>query len=811
MKYTPSELAQVWHCNPHFLGVQEYITEIVYDTRRSSRSDQSLFVALKGTRDGHDFIRSAYDLGIRYFLIEESRVSEFKDLSDACLFGVQSPLGALQDLAIFHRKKLHLPVVGITGSNGKTIVKEWLYELLKADFNIYKSPRSFNSQLGVALSILGIDRTHQLAIIEAGVSQEGEMDSLQAMIQPNLVVLTHLGDAHDEGFTNREAKAHEKMKLVKDADVVVYPKDQEIWKTPLNQWRQKQPLTKFISWGNSETSSYKILNIEKTSHSTEILFRYRSMEHTLKLPFTDQASIANSLTCFTVLTALERWDETHIAAFMHLLPLENRLSIEKGRRQNIIVNDSYSHDLESLGVALGVLIEQSAGKSKLVILSPMAHLLEMDAIQSELLDYGIDRVIWVGVKNAPDKRGLNQVCFESTETLLQAPILSEITQTALLIKGARIHGLERVVSLLKEQLHHTVMEINLDAVRHNYQYFRSRIASDVKSMVMVKASAYGSGRYEVARLLESLGADYFGVAYADEGVSLRSAGLKAPIMVMNTDGKGLEQCVQHQLEPVIYNQTTFNQFTEIANDYSSGIHLELDTGMHRLGFPIKTDWSFLKDLSQYVRVKSVFTHLSASENSEMDRFTQEQLNSLLIEKNNIEKVLGYSIMSHGLNSSGIVRFPRFQMDMVRLGIGLYGLETEWDAELKPVAGLYTTITQIHDVPAGEGIGYGQLDPVSHPRKIATIAIGYADGLLRKFGRGKWGALIQGNYAPYVGNICMDMAMLDVTQIDCSEGDRVEIFGPQNDIKEMARRGETISYEILTTISQRVPRLFVGEF
>ncbi len=807
-------MAQIWEITLPVGKEDAVISEIVYDTRRISEVlniHESVFVALRSARNGHEFIRTAYSAGIRFFLIEDSEYAAFKDLNDAHFFRVENTLKAIQKWAETHRRKYFMPVIGITGSNGKTVVKEWLYELLKNDFILYKSPRSFNSQLGVALSVLGIEREHQLVIIEAGISRSGDMDALQAMIQPNLVVCTHLGDAHDEGFVSQAQKAEEKFKLVKGADVVVFPKDQDIWNDAIGVWRKRQPLTKFVSWGKSDRSSYIIESTEKMPFGTRIHFRYRSMEHVLDLPFSDEASISNALTCFTVLTALERWDEAHISAFLKLHPLENRLSIEKGQRQNIIVNDTYSHDIESLRVALRVLEEQSAGKTRAVVLSPMVHAKSVEPLQDLLISSGVQRVIWVGISQISPKKGLQEEVFENTEALLDSKILGEISQTALLIKGARIHGLERVVSILKEQLHHTVMEINLDSVRYNYQYFRSRIASDVKTMVMVKASAYGSGRYEVARLLESLGADYFGVAYADEGVSLRSAGLKAPIMVMNTDGKGLEQCVQHQLEPVIYNQTTFNQFAKIANDYSTGIHLELDTGMHRLGFPIKTDWSFLKNLSQYVRVKSVFTHLSASENREMDRFTQEQLNSLLIEKKNIEKVLGYSIMSHGLNSSGIVRFPGFQMDMVRLGIGLYGLETQWDAQLKPVAGLYTTITQIHEVPAGEGIGYGQLDPVSHPRKIATIAIGYADGLLRKFGRGKWGALIQGKYAPYVGNICMDMAMLDVTQIDCSEGDRVEIFGPQNDIKEMARRGETISYEILTTISQRVPRLFVGEF
>ena len=811
MRYTPQELAQIWHCNPDFLGDQESITEIVYDTRRMHRSDQSLFIALRGTRNGHDFIQTAYQLGVRYFLIEASELSAFQDLKEACIFAVSDPLKSLQTLAAHHRKSLHLPVIGITGSNGKTVVKEWLYELLKTDFYIHKSPRSFNSQLGVALSVLGIERHHQLAIIEAGISQMGDMAALQAMIQPNLVVLTHLGDAHEEGFPSAGAKAAEKMQLVQGADVVVFPKDQEIWKEAAQNWRRAQPLTKFVSWGKSENSSYTISKIDKTTQPTEVHFKYRSMEHVLKLPFKDDASIANAMTCFTVLTALERWDPEHLEAFMELHPIENRLSIEKGRRQTIIVNDAYSHDIESLRVALGVLTEQSAGKTRTVILTPMAHGKGTEILESALSEAGIDRVIWVGVNQLPPEKTYKQEFFSTTEALLESPLLGEISQTALLIKGARVHRLERVAMRLKEQLHHTVMEINLDAVRHNYQFFRSRIDANVKVMVMVKAAAYGSGRYEVARVLESQGADYFGVAYADEAVALRAAGLKAPIMVMNTDGKGLEQSLQHDLEPVIYNVKSLEELIGMAKGAEMGIHVELDTGMHRLGFSVDTNWTFLEKLPPNIKIKTVFTHLSASENAEMDFFTKAQLEHLQGVKALLEKRMGYGIWAHGLNSSGIVRFPEYQMDMVRLGIGLYGLETPWDGDLKSVAALYTTITQIHQVEAGAGIGYGQLDAADHPRRIATIAVGYADGLLRKFGRGNWGAWIHGEVAPFVGNICMDMAMLDVTDIACGEGDRVEIFGSNHSIKEMARRGETISYEILTTISQRVPRLFVGEF
>ncbi len=813
MKYTFRELASLWQLQLNQQFQDQVISEIVYDTRRVGLASSTLFVALKGAhRDGHNYIQEAYRQGIRAFLIQQNRTSEFEHLSDAVFFSVDDPLTALQDWAIFHRSKWRIPVIGITGSNGKTVVKEWLFELLKGDFEVYKSPRSFNSQLGVALSILGMDETHQLAIIEAGISGKGDMQKLHEMIKPNLVVLTHLGDAHDEGFENRASKAFEKSLLIEGADVVVYPKDQKDWSNPLKYWKQKQPLTKFITWGYDDTSSYVIEDIKKTHRDASIHFRYRSMSHNLQIPFIDQASISNALSCFSTLTALERWDEEHLNLFKELHAIENRLSIEKGKRQNIIINDSYSHDFESLQIALSVLNEQSAGMPHWVILSPIWNRkLGVDRLCQILKQYDVQKVIWVGNTVHGTFEGLEQIFFETTEELLKSPVLSEIAAKALLIKGARIHRLERVVEVLKQQLHHTVMEIDLDAILHNYRFFKNKIPSKTKMMVMAKAAGYGSGQYEVAKLLESQGVDYLGVAYADEGISLRNSGVKIPIMVMNADGKGHQQCVDYGLEPVIYSQEGLMDVLSRSGKEPMAIHIEMDTGMHRLGFPPETDWSFLKLHQDRINVKSVFTHLSASENAEMDSFTHEQYNNFIESFERLKNEVQVEVGAHILNTSGMLRFPEYSLDMVRLGIGLYGQESPCDEFLKPAVSLNTTITQKHLVGAGMGIGYGQLDAANHERTIATIAIGYADGLLRKYGRGNWSVWLNGTKVPIVGNICMDMAMIDVTGVACEPGDRVEIFGTHLSITEMARRGETISYEILTSISQRVPRIFVGEY
>lgn len=812
-RYSVRELAEIWQLPAFPINNDQVITEVVYDSRQIVSSSHALFVALKGSqRDGHDFVLAAYSEGVRIFLIQKKERHRFQSLQDAVLFSVEDPLTALQHWAKMHRQKFHIPVIGITGSNGKTIVKEWLSELLKNDFILYKSPRSFNSQLGVALSILGINKTHQLAIIEAGISKVGDMESLHQMIQPNMVILTHLGDAHDDGFASRSEKAQEKLKLVEGADVVVYPKDQSEWGTEIKRWQAKQPLTKWITWGYHERSHFKLTNVVKGNPESTLYFTYRSTEHQLVIPFKDEASISNAMTCFTALTALERWDSDHVVRFKELHSIENRMSIEKGRRQNILINDSYSHDFESFQIALSVLQEQSATQKRCAIISPIVHhAADLEKLQLLLNQFGVSQVFWIGVVHVPSKQELTQTCFETTQQLLQSDVLNTIASSAVLIKGARIYRLERVVEVLKQQLHHTVLEINLDAIRYNFRLFRSRFPKPIKLMVMVKAAGYGSGQYEVAKWLETHGVDYLGVAYADEGITLRNAGVQIPIMVMNTDGKGLQQCVAYGLEPVIYHKSGLEEWVSLPGSRHIGVHMELDTGMHRLGFHPNTDWSFLQHFHSKVLINSVFTHLSASEDALYDAFTHEQAS---VFQNSVSKIRvhwGGDFMTHILNTSGMVRFPEYAFNMVRLGIGLYGIETPIDEALKPAISLHTTVTQIHHVGAGLGIGYGQLDAVDYDRNIATIAIGYADGLLRKYGRGRWGAFINGKRVPFVGNICMDMAMLDVTNIICNIGDKVEIFGTNMPIKEMARQGETISYEILTTISQRVPRIFVGEY
>lgn len=794
------------------------ITDVVYDTRKITFPAESMFVALKGQlRDGHDFVQLAYEKGIRVFLVENEYQIPIEYVSNCIFLKVANPIQSLQLLAVNHRKQFYIPIVGITGSNGKTVVKEWLSELLCRDFKIYKSPRSFNSQLGVAVSMLALEKSHELGIFEAGISQHGEMDALRDMIQPSLTVITHLGSPHDAGFNSREQKAQEKIKLCKNADVIVVPKDIEGLQNELSSLKTNQPLTKIISWGYNDGATFKLVKVERTNLGQKIHFLNRGTEHFIEIPFIDEASIANAMTCFCVLFAFERWDEKHIDLFKHLKSVNNRLTIEKGRRGNVILNDSYSNDFESLAIALDVIQRQQPNLPLKLIVSEMEQVsnnvqLEQQKIAQLFESKHIDSIIYLGSEPPKFLDNFSVLHFTDTLSLIQSGCLNLISHAAILVKGARKYQLEQVVEHLKERLHKTSLEIDLDAIKHNFRYFKHKISNDTKMMCMVKAFGYGSGTFEVSKTLQDLGADYLGVAFADEGVLLREAGIKVPIMVMNTDAQTMNLLNQYHLEPVVYSTANLSEYMNLLGAAKGEIHLEIDTGMHRLGFGIAEIIESVKRIPENIKVKSVFTHLAVSEDASKDAFTETQAKVYYETVAKIESILGYQVIKHISNTGGIQRFANLQSDMVRLGIGLYGVMPDGseNKDLQTVATLSSTITQIHTVLPFEGIGYGQHDSDPSERKIATIAMGYADGLSRRFGKKVGGVLINGIIAPFVGNICMDMAMLDVTGIDCQEGDSVEIFGKNLSINEMSHRGGTISYEILTNISQRVPRIYLGE-
>ena len=814
MNFTLDYISELSNCNFHKgtdFKRDGSINQIAFDTRKIT-SEKALFICLKTEKgNGHDHVSKAYDLGVRIFLIsEEIKLNQ----TDICVFHCDNTLSTIQKMAANHRKKFHLPVIGITGSNGKTVVKEWLHHLLADDFNIIRSPRSYNSQLGVALSILNIQKKHQLAIIEAGISQKGDMQKLERIIKPNLTVITHIGSAHDLGFANTEEKIGEKLNLSKESDVLVAEKNSLLFNNEVSLIKQNQPLQKWVSWSKDPNvkSSFTLLETNKIQSGTQLKVGYRSSEINFEISFQDTASIQNAMTCLCVLFAMERLDEIALEKFKTLPTIGNRLILENGSNGNLLLNDTYSHDIESLKIAFEVLNQ----KSELDIYPIISEFDQVDdawagnELKEILKKYKVASGIWIGKIPKTVNLGSDWQCFNDPEECLLSDKFNTIFNKAILIKGSRKYKMERIVERLKLQQHQTYMEINLDALRHNFQFFRNHIDSDTKLMVMIKAFGYGSGGSQIARELEILGVDYLGVAYADEGVVARKAGVKKPIMVMNTDAYTLQHLTEYSLEPVVYNSRSLNEF--ISWNEPVNIHLEIESGMHRLGFEEVELLEALRSLPKHIKVISMFTHLSVAEDVDKDDFTYEQGNRLFNLAQKIEETLGYSVIKHIANSAGILRFTNLHADMVRLGLGLYGINPNGvdDKRLIPISSLFSKITQIHWVDAGEGIGYGLNDVSTQRRKIATIAIGYADGLFRNLGKQNGGVLINGNYAKFVGNICMDMSMIDVTDIDCKEGDLVEVFGQNASINKMAQQAGTISYEVLTRISQRVPRIYSGE-
>ena len=839
------------------------ICSVVFDTRKlwSAETSSTLFVALKGVRDGHSYLGEAYRAGVRMFLVSRFESNLILQFNDALFLVVDDTLLALQHWAAWHRKQLTGVVVGITGSNGKTIVKEWLASLFKGDFSMGKSPRSYNSQLGVALSLLEIPLATQLSLLEVGISNAADMGTLHDIVQPNLAVITHLGEAHAEGFASMQEKAKSKVALADGADVVVYPFDLEAVRTEVSKLKSRNSLMKTIHWGWAEGAQFRITEVEvlvagdfsaadssagvassnpiSSSGGQRIHFVHRGTSHQLDIPFMDSASVSNAMSCLCVLQALERWDPEHLDRFAQLPHLENRLQFAAGKSGNYILNDSYSADLESLGVALDMLKRQSPNLSLLSILGSFEQTgMEAadlrDSILRMLSNYGVTEAVFVGEEyrglgsvpasdgvdgglrnSAVVDFGLEKVWqFDTVAALMDSAVLSGIASRSILIKGSRSAGLERVANRLQARLHQTRLEINLHALKNNYLYFKQRVGAGKKVMCMVKAFGYGSGSFESARALQALAVDYLGVAYIDEGIALRNAGITVPIMVMNVDSGAAWQLQEYGLEPVVYS---FQSLEGLIRSGVQGlkIHIEIDTGMHRLGFAPGDMGALgvrIHDLAVDIEVASVFSHLAASESAGSDDFTGGQLDVFALAADVLEQGLGYTVLKHIENTGGILRFGDARFTMVRLGIGLYGVDPRGviEAALQPVTRWVSTISQVQLVKAGEGVGYGMHGVSERDREVAVIAAGYADGLWRADGQANSGVWIKGVEAPFVGNICMDMAMVDVTGLNCKPGDEVELFGENLRVETLAQRRATIPYEVLTAVSQRVARVYVEE-
>lgn len=805
------------------IGSQDQDPDIQFlltDSRQIRFADRSLFFAIQGPQhDGHSFLEEAYHKGINSFVV--SQIPQ-KWAGEASVFlKVPNTLTALQQLCRFHRTRFEIPLIGITGSNGKTTVKEWLFQLLQDSYRIVRSPRSYNSQIGVPLSIWAMRDSHELGIFEAGISQSGEMEKLAAILQPSLGILTNIGSAHDAGFSDREQKIREKLLLFQQVDMLIYQSGDQVIDRAIAQMEIST-----FSWSYQSPADLHIREINRQMGATRISALYEGKQLSIQIPFSDAAAIQNAIHCWATGLYLGLDPELLATRLSQLTPIAMRLELQAGRNGCTLINDSYNSDLQSLAIALDY-AQQQRGDSQLTLI--LSDILQSGTAPESLYrevaelihQFRVDRLIGVGEKvvmvSPYLKPSIYQSFFPNTPDLLQAIEQFSFQEETILIKGARPYAFETIAQKLLPFTHRTLLEINLSAIGHNLRAFNSFLSPGTLIMGMVKAAAYGSGSAEVARLLSFQGIQYLGVAYVDEGVELRRAGIALPIMVLNPEPITFPMLAEYELEPEVYSLEQVQalaQFTR-SRGTSIRIHLKIDTGMRRLGF-LKPDLSkliaLLKDNLQ-LPVASVFSHLAASEDPSEDDFTRHQAATFENYYEQLSKALSYRPLRHLLNSAGIVRFPQYQMDMVRLGIGMYGVEvgSALQGLLRPAFRLTSRISQIRSVAAGESVGYGRRGRDAHDRKIATVSIGYADGLLRKAGNGRYAFKLHDAYAPTVGHICMDMSMIDVSHIpDAREGDEVLIFGEEMPLEKLAEVYETIPYEVLTGVSSRVKRVYIME-
>ena len=806
------------------------IEHLLLDSRKIVFPATSIFFALSSARrDGHQYLEEVYEKGVRNFVIaKEINVEHFPA---ANIISVKNTLHALQTLAADHRKKFSIPVIGITGSNGKTIVKELLNQLLEPDFNIVRSPRSYNSQIGVPLSVWQMSREHTLGIFEAGISQSGEMEKLEKIIQPTIGIFTNVGEAHSEGFINVRQKVNEKLQLFKNAETLIYCKDypeiNEGIAAYLQPLRSNTQL-KYFNWSTKTEATLQITSILKSDNATYITAGKEKLgEISIQVPFTDDAYVENAITCWCVMLQMGIRQEIIENRMLQLNAVPMRLELIKGINNCSIINDSYSADLSSLRIALDFLTQQQQHSKRTVILSDILQSGKTDKqlydeVAGALAQKNINRLIGIGeniqrhYKSFEKISGMELHFYPSTEAFRKDFYHLHFSHEAILLKGARVFAFEQISLLLQQKVHQTVMEINLDALSHNLKEYQKILQPTTRLMAMVKAFSYGSGSYEIANLLQFHKVDYLAVAYADEGVELRKGGIKLPVMVMNPEESTYDALLQFDLEPDIYSLEQlqhFDTFLKQQNIHQFPVHIELETGMNRLGFSLN-DLDALKQalVKSSFKVQSVFSHLAASEDPEQDAFTQMQGEKFLQACASLEQSLTYPFIKHLANSAAIIRHPQWQLDMVRLGIGLYGIDSASSKtlDLQEVSSLKTTIAQVKTIKAGESVGYGRRAKAKADMVIATARLGYADGYSRRLGHGVGKMLVKGKMAPVIGSVCMDMTMLDITKIPgVKEGDEVTVFGAGLSLETLARWAETIPYEIMTTVSQRVKRVYYG--
>lgn len=794
------------------------IDHLQIDSRRIIHPHTSLFFALQtGRRDGHDFIKECYNKGVRNFIIQK-KIST-ADFADANFLLVNDTLEALQKAAAWHRLQLKLPVIGITGSNGKTIVKEWLNQLLADHYQIVRSPKSYNSQVGVPLSVWQIKTEHTLGIFEAGISHTGEMEKLQQVIQPTIGILTNIGEAHEEGFADKQQKLDEKLKLFSAAEVIICSTEKLIGLTVA--------ANNLFNWGFHESNKLVLQKIEKKISSTDIVFQHQNNVEQISIPFMDDASVENAITCLAVCIYLEVPINLLKEKFEQLRPVSLRLEMKAGIHHTTIINDSYSADLSSFVIALNMLQQQRQHPVKTLILSdfPLPASQEKEvytAIANLIQTHQVNRLITVGEKSKHyleelSSKNVQQQHFLSTNELVEHFTSLSFHNESILIKGARVFELDRVAQLLEQKTHQTVLEINLSAIARNIKEYQKKLKPTTKIMAMVKAFSYGSGSFEIANLLQFLKADYLAVAFTDEGVELRKSGITLPIMVMNPEPVTFDALTENNLEPELFSFSILHAFEnylekEAITDYP--VHIKIDTGMHRLGFMKQELTAFCEQLKKknYFSIQTVFSHLASSEDEKEDAFTLQQSKDFEEACSYIQSQLQYSFTRHLDNSNGTLRHPQLQYDMVRLGIGMYGISSHaGQLHLEEALKLKTTIAQIKHLQPGDTVGYNRKGIITKPSVIATVRIGYADGYPRNLSNGKGFMLVNNQPAPVIGTVCMDMTMLDITGIkDVKEGDEVLVFGNQLSINKIAAWSKTIPYEIMTGISQRVKRVYFEE-
>ena len=795
---------------------------ILTDSRSLCFPEETLFFALQTNRnDGHKYIPELYQRGVRNFVVTDVPTDRAETYPDANFLKVSNTLKALQRLAERHRDEFDIPVVGITGSNGKTMVKEWLYQLLSPEMFVTRSPRSYNSQIGVPLSVWLMDEHTQVGVFEAGISKPGEMAALRAIIRPTIAVLTNLGTAHQENFSSMEAKCREKLVLFHDARTVVYDADDAIVRRIVSE-TDIQGET--IAWSRRDkNAAFYVSEVKKEDAMSVVSYIYKGVAGRYSLPFIDAASVSNSIICAVVALQLGLSRDALDRRMRLLEPVAMRLEVREGQHGCTLINDSYNSDINSLDIALDFMNRRPdhKGRRHTLVLSDIYQSGKASReLYKEVSDLALKRDVekFIGIgpqlcAQAEEIQLPEKFFFHTVEQFIHSEVFRSLHNEVILLKGARKFGFDQVTELLVKKVHETILEVNLNNVVENLNHYRSFLKPTTKLVCMIKADAYGSGSVEIAKTLQDHRVDYLAVAVADEGVTLRRNGITANVMIMNPEMTAFKTMFDYDLEPEVYSFRLLEALIRAAEkegitDYP--VHVKLDTGMHRLGFDPTADMKRLIDRLKHQNAiipRSVFSHFVGSDSDAFDDFSARQFALFDAGSKQLQAAFSHKILRHMDNSAGIEHFPERQMDMCRLGLGLYGVDPRTNAMLQNVSTLKTTILQMHCVKAGETVGYSRKGVIEHDSLIAAIPIGYADGLDRRLGNRRCYCLVNGKKAPYVGNICMDVAMIDVTGIDCREGDSVEIFGDHLPVTVLSDVLETIPYEVLTGVSTRVKRVY----